>query len=102
MGQVTAALNRDELVVAAIPVSPAQLGRLLERIADETIFGKNAKALWTGDAGDEDALIESGGLRQITDHAAIAAIVAEIRCRAPRPSSAVSSRQDQTAGLFVG
>ena len=55
--------------LADSPVSAAQLGGLLKRIADDTISGKIAKqvfeAMWDGE-GDADTVIEKHGSQ--TDH----------------------------------
>jgi aspartyl-tRNA(Asn)/glutamyl-tRNA(Gln) amidotransferase subunit B len=85
LGELSAALNRTQTSVADAPVSPRQLAGLLARVADRTLSAKMAKevfdAMWTGEAhGDDaaDALIEKRGLRQISDTAAIDAIVDQV------------------------
>ncbi len=82
MGDLSAALNRDAIDIDAAPVSAAQLGLLIRRIADSTISNNIAKKLFTelwnapsADAGVVDALIESQGLKQITDTGAIEAMI---------------------------
>jgi aspartyl-tRNA(Asn)/glutamyl-tRNA(Gln) amidotransferase subunit B len=69
-GELGAALNRDNLDIAASKVDAAALAGLLKRIKDNTISGKIAKdvfaAMWD-EGGDADAIIESKGLKQITD-----------------------------------
>ncbi len=81
MGSVAAKLNEAGQDIAASPVSPAQLAGLLKRIADNTISGKMAKevfeAMWAGE-GEADAIIESRGLKQVSDSGAIEAIVDEV------------------------
>ncbi|MEO8418981.1 MAG: Asp-tRNA(Asn)/Glu-tRNA(Gln) amidotransferase subunit GatB, partial [Methylophilaceae bacterium] len=78
MGAVAAKLNEADKGIADAPVSPMQLAGLLKRIADNTISGKIAKevfeAMWAGE-GDADAVIESKGLKQISDSGAIEAII---------------------------
>ncbi|HEY4138815.1 MAG TPA: Asp-tRNA(Asn)/Glu-tRNA(Gln) amidotransferase GatCAB subunit B, partial [Casimicrobiaceae bacterium] len=81
MGELSAALNRDEIDIAASPVTAAALAGLLSRIQDGTISGKIAKdvfdAMWAGE-GDADAIIERKGLRQISDEGAIEKIVDDV------------------------
>ena len=64
LGDVAAALNRDEINFVNVPIAPDQLGTLLNRIHDETITGKIAKSifelLWTK-GGSVDGIIESQG-----------------------------------------
>jgi len=83
LGELSAALNKNDLDIARSPVSSAQLAALLKRIADGTISGKIAKdvfdAMWAGEqAGDADAIIATKGLRQISDSSAIEKIVDEV------------------------
>jgi aspartyl-tRNA(Asn)/glutamyl-tRNA(Gln) amidotransferase subunit B len=82
MGDLSAALNRDDITIDAAPVNAAQLGLLIKRIADSTISNNIAKKLfaemWAKPSTDTDvvdALIESQGLKQITDTGAIEAMI---------------------------
>jgi len=85
MGDVASTLNRENVDIADAPVSGAQLALLIQRIADGTISNKLAKevfaGMWDAKSGDEnlaDAIIESKGLKQISDSGALAAIVDEV------------------------
>jgi aspartyl-tRNA(Asn)/glutamyl-tRNA(Gln) amidotransferase subunit B len=83
LGELSAALNRDERAIGAAPVRADQLAALLRRIADGTISGKIAKdvfdAMWAGEhGGDADAIIAARGLEQISDAGAIEKIVDDV------------------------
>jgi aspartyl-tRNA(Asn)/glutamyl-tRNA(Gln) amidotransferase subunit B len=86
MGELAARLNRAELDIAASPVTPPQLARLVRRIGDSTISNAIARkvfeALWRGEGGSgadaADAIIEAQGLKQVTDSGAIEALVDEV------------------------
>ena len=83
LGELSAALNRDERAIGAAPVRADQLAALLRRIGDGTISGKIAKdvfdAMWAGEhAGDADAIIAAKGLEQISDAGAIERIVDDV------------------------
>jgi aspartyl-tRNA(Asn)/glutamyl-tRNA(Gln) amidotransferase subunit B len=85
MGDVASTLNRENVDIKDAPVSAAQLALLLERILDGTISNKLAKevfaGMWEAKSGDEnlaDAVIESKGLKQISDSGALEAIVDEV------------------------
>lgn len=85
MGDVSSTLNREGVDIADAPVKPAQLALMLKRIADGTINNKTAKELfgdmWAAKSDDDnlvDALIESKGLKQISDTGALEAIVNEV------------------------
>src|SRR5690606_27966745 len=67
MGEVAAALNREERDLADCPVSAESLARLIARIHDGTISNKLARevlaALWAGEHdGDPDKVIDARGL----------------------------------------
>ena len=81
MVELNGQLNRDELTLNSSPVSAQQLGELVLRIQDNTISGKIAKTvfqeIWNG-KGSADEIIESQGLKQVTDSGAIEGLVDEV------------------------
>jgi aspartyl-tRNA(Asn)/glutamyl-tRNA(Gln) amidotransferase subunit B len=85
MGDVSSTLNREGIEISAIPVNAAQLALLLQRIADGTISNKIAKevfaAMWAApslDANLADQVIDSKGLKQISDVGALEKIIDEV------------------------
>jgi aspartyl-tRNA(Asn)/glutamyl-tRNA(Gln) amidotransferase subunit B len=82
MGELAARLNKNDMDVAASPISAAQLAGLIQRIADNTISNNIAKkifeALWNGEGRSADEIIELQGLKQITDSGAIEKIIDEV------------------------
>ena len=76
---LAARLNKEGRDIGASPVSAAQLGGLIARIADNTISNNIAKkvfdALWNGEGATADEIIEKQGLKQITDTGAIEALI---------------------------
>jgi aspartyl-tRNA(Asn)/glutamyl-tRNA(Gln) amidotransferase subunit B len=105
MGEFSGALNKAGFEVTDSPISAAQLGGLLQRIDDGTISGKIAKqvfeAMWDGE-GDADWVIEKKGLKQITDPAAIEAVIREVLEQNPRQLEQYRNGQDKLFGFFVG
>ncbi len=97
-------LNKEGLEVAASPIAAAQLGGLLDLIATGEINGKIAKdvfdILWTT-GGDPAEIVESRGLRQVTDAGAIEAAVDEIIAANP-DKAAQAQAKPALAGWFVG
>ena len=88
LGELSAALNRDELEIGDSPIPPARLAALIARIIDGTLSNKIARdvfaAMWAGESGGEpDAIIEARGLRQINDTAAIGAMIDEVLAAHP-------------------
>lgn len=104
-GELAAALNKDNLEINKSPINPKQLAKLLNRIADNTISGKIAKAvfesMWQGD-GDPDDIIAKKGLVQITDTSAIEKIIDEVIAASPEQYSQYKSGKDKLFGYFVG
>ena len=104
-GELAAALNRAGLEIGASPVTPGQLADLLRRIEDGTLSGKLARevfeALWNGQ-GEVDDIIEARGLKQITDEAAIEAIIDAIMAANPGQLEQYRSGKDKLFGFFVG
>ena len=76
---LAARLNREDREIGTAPVSAAQLGGLVARIADQTISNSIAKkvfeALWNKTGATADEIIAQQGLRQITDSAAIEPLI---------------------------
>ena len=114
MGAVAAAQRRDETAAQDIPISPPQLARLIERVTDETISGSTAKALfetlWQEPGGAEgkggpeevDRRIAEGGLAQVSDSAAIEAIVSDVLAANPAQVAQYRAGREKLLGYFVG
>ena len=103
--ELLGALNKADLELAQSPVSSAQLGRLVARIADNTISGKIGKtifeALWNRE-GDVDEIIEKRGLKQVSDTGAIEKLIDEIIAANPQQVAEYRSGKDKLFGFFVG
>ena len=105
MGELSGALNKNDLDITGSPVSAAMLGGMISRITDNTISGKIAKevfeAMWNGE-GDADAVIEAKGLKQITDSSAIEAIIDGIIANNAGQVEQYRAGQEKLFGFFVG
>jgi aspartyl-tRNA(Asn)/glutamyl-tRNA(Gln) amidotransferase subunit B len=103
--ELAGALNKAGLELSQSPISPKQLGGLLQRIADNTISGKIAKqvfeAIWNGE-GDADVVIEAKGLKQITDSAQIEQIIDDVIAANPKQVEQFRAGKDKLLGFFVG
>jgi aspartyl-tRNA(Asn)/glutamyl-tRNA(Gln) amidotransferase subunit B len=97
-------LNKEGKDIAASPVSAKQLGSLVGLISDNTISGKIAKdvfeILWT-EGGDPAEIVESRGMKQVTDTAAIEKAVDEIIAANPDKVAAAVAKPT-LLGWFVG
>ena len=105
MGDLSAALNRHELDITASPVSAEQLAMLIVRIVDGTLSGKLAKevfeALWQK-AGEVDMIIEARGLKQVSDSAAIAAVVDQVLAANPVQVAEYRAGKEKMLGYLIG
>jgi aspartyl-tRNA(Asn)/glutamyl-tRNA(Gln) amidotransferase subunit B len=103
-GDLFAALNRLAVGIEESPVSPAQLGALIDLIADGTISGRLAKDVFAemvATGTDPAAIIEKKGLRQVTDEGAIAAAIDAVLAANPGQVAQYAANP-KVFGFFVG
>lgn len=105
IGDLGAALNRDGLDISDSKISSNELAGLVDRIHDDTISGKIAKqvfeAMWDGE-GSADDVIESKGLKQITDSGAIELVVDKVIADNLDQVAEYKAGKDKLIGFFVG
>jgi aspartyl-tRNA(Asn)/glutamyl-tRNA(Gln) amidotransferase subunit B len=105
MGELSGALNRDNVEITASRVSPAALRGLLARIVDATISGKIAKdvfeAMWS-EGKSADAIIEAQGLKQITDSKAIESVIDAVIAANPKQLADYRAGKETVWRFFVG
>ena len=106
MVDLAARLNKDGKEIADSPVSAAQLGGLVARIADNTISNNIAKkvfeALWGGEGGSADEIIDKQGLRQITDTGAIEKLIDEVLAANAAMVAEFRAGKDKAFNALVG
>ena len=105
MGELSSALNRDNLDITASRVAPKRLSGLLARIVDATISGKIAKEvfeeMWSPSATADD-IIAARGLTQITDAGAIQSVIDAVMAANPKQLADYRAGKDKLFGFFVG
>jgi aspartyl-tRNA(Asn)/glutamyl-tRNA(Gln) amidotransferase subunit B len=97
-------LNKEGRDISTSPVSAEQLGSIVDLIGEGTISGKIAKDLFEivwQEGGDPRALVESRGMKQVTDLGAIEKVVDDIIAANP-DKVAQAKAKPQLAGWFVG
>ncbi|MDK9705063.1 MAG: Asp-tRNA(Asn)/Glu-tRNA(Gln) amidotransferase subunit GatB [Sulfuritalea sp.] len=110
MGELAARLNKTDLPVEASPITAVQLAGLIRRIADNTISNNIAKkvfeAMWNGEGGSNnnaaDQIIEKQGLKQITDTAAIEALVDEVLAANQKSIEEYRAGKEKAFNALVG
>ncbi len=98
-------LNKSGKSIAESPVSAQALGGLIDLISDNTISGRIAKDVFaemfeTGKAAKD--IVESKGLRQVTDTGAIDAAIDDIMAKNADKVAEYRGGKDKLLGFFVG
>lgn len=105
IGELSASLNKANMDITESPITATELGKLVLRIADNTISGKIAKtifeSLWNQE-GTVDDIIQKEGLQQVTDTKAIEALIDEILSAHPENVAEYKSGKEKLFGFFVG
>ena len=100
------ALNAQGKSITESPVSPAQLGQLIDLITDDTISGRIAKDVFEVmiETGEDPAkIVEDKGLKQITDTGAIESMIDQIIADNPGQVEQYSGGENpKVIGWFVG
>ncbi len=113
MGELSAALNRDERAIEQCPVPARAFGRLFVRIQDGTVSGKIARevfaAMWAagrddGNVGDDaaDRIIDERGLRQISDSGELERLVDQVIAANPKSVEEFRAGKEKAFNALVG
>src|ERR1700751_193330 len=97
-------LNKEGKDIATSPVSAAQLAAIVDLIGEGTISGKIAKDLFEivwQEGGDPRELVETRGMKQVTDLGAIEKVVDDIIAANPDKVEQAKAKP-QLVGWFVG
>jgi aspartyl-tRNA(Asn)/glutamyl-tRNA(Gln) amidotransferase subunit B len=105
IGEISAYLNKELIEINESNLSIANVAILINRIDDQTISGKIGKAVFeemciSGISPDE--IIESQGLKQISDDGAIEEIINSVINDNPDQVEAYLGGKDKLFGFFVG
>lgn len=109
MGELASFLNREDKAIQQSPVSAAHLSQLIARLKDGTISSKIAKqvfeACWNGE-GDPDTIIETRGLKQMSDSGELEKLVDQVladnAAQVEAYRAADEAKQKKMFGFFVG
>ena len=109
LGDLSGALNRNEISISESPITAERLAGLITRIEDGTLSSKLAKqvfdAMWD-EEGDADDIIAARGLKQVSDSGALEAMVDEVIANNPdqvaQYRAADEAKRKKLSGFFVG
>jgi aspartyl-tRNA(Asn)/glutamyl-tRNA(Gln) amidotransferase subunit B len=106
MGEIARRLNAQGASIDASPVQAKTLATMVSRIADGTISNNGARqvfdALWVGEGSDVDALIESQGLKQMSDDSELERIVDEVLAANAKSVDEYRAGKDKAFNALVG
>jgi aspartyl-tRNA(Asn)/glutamyl-tRNA(Gln) amidotransferase subunit B len=105
ISELFGALNRTGRSIEESPVTAKSLGGLIDLIADNTISGRIAKDVLAEmvETGNEaSAIVETKGLRQVTDTGAIDAVIDQVMAANADKVAEYRSGKDKLFGFFVG
>lgn len=105
MGDLFATLNKQGRTIAESPVSPENLGKMVDLINNNTISSRIAKdvfAFMVEEGKDPETIVEEKGLKQVTDTSAIEKIIDEVIAANPDKVAEYRSGKDKLIGWFVG
>jgi len=104
MGEIARRMNAAAL--ATIPLPAGQLAALVARIADGTISNNAARqvfdALWQGEGGSVDAVIEARGLRQMRDAGELERVVDAVISAHPKSVEEFRAGKEKAFNALVG
>jgi aspartyl-tRNA(Asn)/glutamyl-tRNA(Gln) amidotransferase subunit B len=105
IGEISAYLNKEQIEIHKSKLTSNNVAMLINRIDDQTISGKIGKSIFeemciSGSTPDE--IIESQGLKQISDDGAIEEIIMTVISENPSQVEAYIGGKDKLFGFFVG
>ena len=105
IGEISAYLNKEQIDIHKSKLTSDNVAMLINRIDDQTISGKIGKSIFeemclSGSTPDE--IIESQGLKQISDDDAIEEIIMTVISENPSQVKAYLDGKDKLFGFFVG
>ena len=105
IGEISAYLNKEQIEIHESKLTADKVAMLINRIDDQTISGKIGKSIFeemclSGSTPDE--IIESQGLKQISDDGAIEEIIMTVINENPSQVEAYLGGKEKLFGFFVG
>ena len=97
--------GEDSIDIEGCPITPENLGRLLDMIDRGTISGKIAKAVFMdmlASGKDAETLVRDKNLLQVSDEGELRAIVREIIAANPEQAADYRAGKTKLMGYFVG
>ena len=105
IGEISAFLNKEAIEINESQLIPNNIAMLINRIDDQTISGKIGKSIFeemcsTGESPDQ--IIESQGLRQLSDDGEIEKLIDAVIEDHSKQVAAYLDGKEKLFGFFVG
>jgi len=105
IGEISAYLNKEHIEIHESKLSSENIAMLINRIDDQTISGKIGKSIFEemcNNGSSPDQIIESKGLKQITDDDSIEKVVDEVIENNSDQVQGYKNGKEKLFGFFVG
>ena len=105
IGEISAYLNKELIEIHESKLSSENIAMLINRIDDQTISGKIGKSIFEemcNNGSSPDQIIESKGLKQITDDDSIEKVVDEVIENNSDQVQGYKNGKEKLFGFFVG
>ncbi|MCY3981903.1 MAG: Asp-tRNA(Asn)/Glu-tRNA(Gln) amidotransferase subunit GatB [Alphaproteobacteria bacterium] len=104
-GELLGRLNKEGLEIEAAPIPAAELGELIDLVADGTLSGRMGRevfeAMWNT-RRPAATIVEERGLKQISDTGALESLVDELLTREADKAFEYRAGKTKLLGFFVG
>ncbi|URN13295.1 hypothetical protein LUW77_22595 [Streptomyces radiopugnans] len=105
MGELARRANEQGTELSALPITPAQVARVCELVADGSLNDKLARQVIEGvlaDEGEPDEVVEKRGLKVVSDTGALSAAVDEAIAANEAIAEKIRGGKVAAAGALVG
>ncbi|MBM7572808.1 Asp-tRNA(Asn)/Glu-tRNA(Gln) amidotransferase subunit GatB [Aquibacillus albus] len=105
MGEVSAHMNKQQLELAGLPLTPEALAKMIQLIEDGTISSKMAKKVFAElvkNGGDPEKIVKEKGLVQISDEGQLKEIISGILAENEQSIIDYKNGKDKALGFLVG
>ncbi|GAA3750630.1 Asp-tRNA(Asn)/Glu-tRNA(Gln) amidotransferase subunit GatB [Spinactinospora alkalitolerans] len=105
LNELSRRATETEVELAALPVTPAQVARVVELVAEGTLTNKLARQVVEGvlaGEGEPDAVVEARGLKVVSDDSALGAAVRQAIADNPDVAEKIRGGKVAAAGALVG
>lgn len=105
LNELSRRATEQEVELTSLPITPAQVARVIALVAEGTLTNKLARQVVEGvlaGEGEPDAVVESRGLKVVSDDGALGAAVDEAIANNPDAADKVRGGKVAAAGALVG